>query len=79
MVDVQGIDEQTGRAQFFRDEPHTVLVLVLDESVVDHREVQARRGIVMTWVLLCLLVNAAAIEYGEQVRKLPVRYDCTTT
>jgi hypothetical protein len=67
VVDVQAVDEQIRRADFFSEKAQLVLVGALNDLVVDHCEVQARRCIVGAMPFLGLPMNPAAVEYGEQV------------
>lgn len=73
VIDVQALDEQVRRTGLFNEESRSVLVRVLDDLVVDHREVQARRRIVEARTPLGLLVYAAAVEHREQVSELERR------
>ena len=69
VIDVQAVDEEVGFASLVGVDAQPVLVRALDDVVVDHREVEAGRGILHRF-LGSLLMHAAAVEYREQMGEL---------
>ncbi|MNV17465.1 hypothetical protein D3C71_1082540 [compost metagenome] len=69
VIDVQAVDEKFGFASLIGIDAQSILIRALDDLVVDHREIEAGRGI-LHWFLGSLLMHAAAVEYREQMSEL---------
>lgn len=69
VIDVQAVDEEIGFTALVGVDAQSILVRALDDVIVDHREVEAGRG-VLHRLLGRLLMHAAAIEYRKQVGEL---------